>query len=397
MFPDFLQPRRLFPVLFLLALLPDPLHAEETLVTPSVSVREEYNDNVFSQLSGRRGDFVTTLAPALEFSHSSERGSATLAGGLSELLYLRNSSSDALGFSARGAGSYALTPRLALSADLGGAKDSSASSINPATSLVTTSRILHQNYRLGGKYQASEPLSSAVSLSYGRDDYDSPAYLDTKHYLAGSNLVYDLGRYFPGTALVQALNYNRDTTAVSQVDTLGATVGFTRSLNELWQLQVNGGGNYAHSRFRAADAPAWGTHDESGAVGNLSLGYSAERLSGSLTLSQSLVSASGRSGSTQRTGGTLSIADKFTPRLAGSLSVGYARNWAGQDQLGSGAIDERYRNLAASLRYDFYAAPSDLALEASYTYNNVDYHLLRSEMNQNIVMVRLTWQHLSFR
>lgn len=397
MFPDFLQPRRLFPVLFALWLFPVPLYAEQTTITPSASLREEYNDNVFAQTFDRHGDFVTTVAPALEFSRGSERGSATLAGGLSELLYLRNSNNDGLGFFARGAGNYALTPRLALTTDLGGSRDSSASSINPATSLVTTSRILHQNYGLGAKYQASEPLSCSLNIGTGRDDYDSPAYLDTKHYLAGSSTVYDLGRHFPGTALVQALNYNRDTTAVSQVDTLGATIGVTKSINELWQLSVNGGGDYTHSRFQVAGAPAWGSHDEGGAVGNLALSYTAERLSGSLTLSQSLVSASGRSGSTQRTAGTLALADKFTPRLTGSLSAGYSRNWAGQDQLGAGAIDERYRNAAASLHYDFYAAPSDLALEAGYTYNNVDYHLLRAEMNQNIVMVRLIWQHLSFR
>jgi hypothetical protein len=397
LFPDFLQLRALFPVLFLLTLAPVPLYAELTTVTPSVSLREEYNDNVFSQLSDRHGDFITTLAPALEFSRSSERGSAVLAGGLSELLYLRNSSSDALGFFARSSGNYALTPRLVLSADLGGSKDSSASSINPATSLVTTSRILHQNYRLGAKYQASEPLSCALSVGLGRDDYDSPAYLDTKHFLAGSTIVYDLGRLFPGTELVQALNLNRDTTDISQVDTLGATLGLSKSLNEFWQVSLSGGGNYSHSRFRAAGAPAWGTHDEGGAVGNLSLGYGGERLSGSLTLSQNLVSASGRSGATQRTGGTLSLSEKLTPRLSGSLGAGYARNWAGQDQLGSGAIDERYRNLTAALRYDFFGPPGDLALEASYAYTNVDYHLLGQEMNQNIVMVRLVWQHLSFR
>ena len=384
-------------MLVLCSLLPAPLQAAQSVLTPSLSLQESYNDNVFSRASGKRGDFLSTISPALAVSRSGEASSASLAGGVNELVYLRNSSSDGLGYFLRGSGAYTLTPRLALSADLGGTRDASASSIDPVTSLVTSSRSLHQNYRLGEKYSVSELVNSSLSLGFGRDDYDNPIYQSTRHYQGNAEVDYDLGRHFPGVILAQVLSAGRDATALSQVDTLSATLGISKELNELWHLSLNGGGRFTTSRFRAAGSPDWMSHDEGGGVGSLALAYTGESLSGSLTLSQDLSSATGRSSATQRTGGSLSLSEKFTPRLSGTLGASYARNWSSQDQFGAGAIDERNRNLGVSLRYEFFDAPSDLALVASYTSNNTEYHLLGTQMDQNIVMVQLSWQHQSFR
>lgn len=379
-------------VLSLLPLFPARLHAGQVIVTPSLALKEEYNDNIFTQVSGRRGDLISTVSPALAVSRGTENSNVSLAGGVNELLYLRNGSSDGLGYSLQGSGNYAVTPRLALSADLGGTRDISASSVDPATSLVTSSRTLHQSYKLGESYHFSELLSSTLSLGYGRDDYDNRAYLATRHYQANSELDYDLGRRLPGAKLAQVLSFSRDATDVSQVDSVGVTLGFSKNVSELWLCSLSGGGRFTSSRFQVAGSAAWKTNDEWGEIGNLSLNYTGAKLSGSLTVSQDLSAASGRAGATQRTGGSLSLSDRFTPRFTGNLGASYARNLAGQDQFAGGAIDEWYRNLSASLRYEFFQAPSDLALETSYTFNNTDYRLLGTQMNQNVVMVRLIWQ-----
>ena len=380
-------------VLFVPCVLPVPLHAAQVTVTPSLSFKEEYNDNIFAQTSGRRGDFVSTLSPALSLFDSSENLSATLSGGVNDLWYLRNSSNDGLGYFVRGAGGYTATPRLALSADLGGTRDIAASTTDPVTKEVTNSRTLRQNYRLGERYQVNELLSSSLNLGYGRDDYDSAALVGTSHYQANSDIGYDLGRLIPRARLVQALGFSRDATELSRVDSLSATLGLSREINELWSLSLNGGGRYTHSRFRIPGSPERGTHEEAGGVGGLALNYSGRKLSGSLALSHDLSSASGRSGATQRTGVNLALSERFTPRLSGSLGAGYARNLSARDQFGGAAIDERYWNLSGTLRYEFFADPSDLALEAGYSHNGTDYRLLGTQMNQNVVTMRLTWQH----
>ena len=397
MFPDFVHPVRLILPLLVLSLLPVQLYAGQAVLTPSLTLREEYNDNIFSLVSGRRGDYLTTVSPALALSDSSERASASLAGGVNQLLYLRNSGNDGLGYFLRGSGGYSVSPRQSLSADIGDTRDSSASSIDPTTNLVTSSPSLHQNYRLGEKYRVNESLDSSLSLGYGRDDYDNPAYLGTRHFLGNSQFDYDLGRSFPGTKLSQVLGLTRDATDISQVDSLSATLGISRELSEIWRFSLSGGCRYTHSRFQVAGSTGWGGNDEVGGLGNLSLNNAKDNIAASLTMSQDLVSASGRSGSTQMTAGNLAFSDRLTPHLSGSFTARYARNWAAQGQFGTSAIDERYLNLGGSLRYEVFELPSDLALEASYNYNNTDYRLFGAQMNQNIVMVRLIWQHQSFR
>lgn len=386
-----MHPLRLIPVLIVLSSLPVPLYAGQLITTPSLTVQEQYNDNIFMQSSDRSGDFLTTVSPALAVSKSIETASANLAGGVNELVYLRHNNQGGVGYFLSWSGNYSLTPRLSLTSNLAGNKDTSASSIG-ANSLVISSSSEHQNYRLGETYLLSELLSSSLSVGYGRDDYNSTAYLGTRHYLANSEVDYDLGRRFPGIKLSQVLSYDRDVTSASQVETLNATLGLSKALSELWAFSLNGGGCYSYSRYPVAGTSEWGSHGQWGGVGNLSLTFLGDRLTGNIVLSQSLSPTSGTSSATQRTGGSVSLTKKFAPRLSWSLGGSYARNYSGQYQLGPAAIDERFWNLTGSLHYDFFAAPSELALDVGYTHNNTDYRLIGAQMSQNIFMVGLTWQ-----
>ncbi|OGU12257.1 MAG: hypothetical protein A2075_11440 [Geobacteraceae bacterium GWC2_58_44] len=398
MFPDISAPKKLLPALFLLALLaPAPLKADELIVTPAFSVREEYNDNVFAQSSDRRRDFITTLSPVLTVSNRNERVSANLSGGVNSLHYLRNSSGSALGYFVRGTGSYTAAPRLSLSSDLGYLRDSSASSIDPATSLVVSSRSERQSYRLGGRYALSEMASSSVGLAYSRDDYDSQTYLDTWHYQGNAGIDYDPGSRLPRTKLGSLLTLRRDATDLSRVDSLSATLGVTRELSELWRLSLNGGARFTRSEFHGAGGAGRESHDESGGVGSLALAYSGEKLSGSLALSHDLNSASGRGGATKVTGANLTVAERFTRDLSGSLAAAYVWNRSDPNEFALQPIDERSRNLTGSLRYQIADAPSELSLEARYSYNNTQNRLLGTEMVQNIFMLRLNWQYPMFR
>lgn len=397
MSPDAAHFLRLCAFVLCAFVLPAPLNAAQTVVTPSLSLTEEYRDNIFAEVSGRRADFLTTVAPGLSLTRSTETLGASLAGGVSQLVYLRNTENDALGYFLRGSANCTLSPRLSVNTDLSGTRDSSASSIDPVTFLVTSSRTLHQNYRLGERYRVSELISSSLNLGYGRDDYDNPNYLSTRHYLGNSTLEYDLGRYWSGVKLTQAVNVTRDATDRSQVDSLSATLGVSRDLSESWQVSLSGGGRYTRSRLQESGRTDWGTHEEAGGVGNLSVSYADQWRSANLTLSQDLISASGRSGATERTGGTLLLGARFARQFSGNLRASYARNWSGQAQFGGARIDERYWNLGGGLSYQLLDPPGDLALEASYSHNSTDYRISGAQMNQNVVFLRLTWQRASFR
>lgn len=394
LFPDLLHAKRVLPALFVSALLSSaPLHADELILTPSLSLREEYNDNVYALTSHRSGDFITTVSPMLAVSERTERISAGISGGVNSLQYLHNTSSNALGYFLKGAGNYAATQRLSLSTDLGYTRDSSASSIDPSTSLVISSRTQHQSYLLGGRYKVSELMSSSFGLAYSRDDYDSPAYLDTWHGLAKAGVDYDLGSILPRAVLASQVTFSRDVTDQTRVDNLSPTLGLSTELSELWRISLNAGGRFTRSEFPVVGTTGRGTHDEGGAVGSLSLAYSHPRLSGSFALSHEVTSASGRGGATQRTGGSLNLSEQFSRQLAGSLGAGYAWNRSKQNQYSGQSLDERTGNLSGSLQYRIFDAPGDLSLEARYSYNNTEYLLSDTRLVQNIFMLRLNWQH----
>ena len=395
LFPDLLHPERVLPALFLASLLSAPVRADELVLAPSVSLREEYNDNVSASTSGRQSDYITTLSPMLTVSEGTERLNASLTGGVNSTHYLNRTKSSALGYALKGAGTYMGTPRLSLSTEFGYTRDSSASSIDPATSLVVSSRTERQSYRLGGRYRVTERLSTSLGLGYARDDYDSRDYLGTRHYVGNAGFDYNLSSRFTGVTLSQLVTFRRDATDISEVNNLSMTLGLSKELNQLWQLSLNAGGRFTMSEFQVSGDPNWETHEEGGALGGLSLAYKGERLGGTLALSHDLTGASGRSGATRRTGGSLTLSERFTRRLTGQLAAGHARNRAEQGQFGGQAIDERSSNLGGSLRYQLLEFPSDLSLEASYSYNNTDYRLLGTHMVQNVVMLLVNWQRRS--
>ena len=387
----------MLPALLLSALFCSaPLHADELILTPSLSLGEEYNDNVYSSPTDRRSDFITTLSPALALNRRSERVDLGLSGGVSSHQYLRNSSSDALGFALKGAGNYTASERLSLATELGYTRDSNASSIDPSTSLVVSSRTYRQGYLLGGKYKVSELLNSSLGLSYARDDYDSASYLDTWHGVAKGGVEYDLGRILPRAVLASQLSFARSATDQTRVDNLSATLGFSKELHELWRGSLNGGGRLTRSEFRPAGGSGRTGEDETGVVGSFSLAYSGQKRSGSIALSHDLTPASGREGATQRTGGSLQLSERFSRKLTGNLGAGYAWNRARQNQFAGQSIDERTRNLSGSLSYQINDAPSPLSLEARYSYYSTRYPLAGTRQNQNIIMLRLSWQHQMF-
>ena len=399
LFPDPLRAKRLLPLVSVPALVSvlalvaaAPLHAGELTLTPSLSLREEYNDNVYARSTEQRGDFVTSVAPELGVTKRSERGSASVSAGVKSLFYLRNSDSSGVSYHANGGGSFTATPRLSLSTDLGYLRDASVSSFDAGTSQVISSKAERQNYRLGGRYLVSELASSSLALGYSRDSYDSPDYLDNWRLQGSAGLDYDLGSYLSRTVAAGALSFRRDENDLSRVDSVSATLGATRELSELWRLSLNGGARFSRSEFQLS-SEGRGGNDDWGGVGKVGLSYSDQTRSGSLALSHDLSTASGRRSATRVTSVNLSLARKYSPDLSGTLGGGYAWHRAELNQFSELAIDERSRNLSASLQYQISHAPRDLSLEASYSYYHTQYRHLASQVAQNVFMVRLNWRH----
>ena len=398
LFPDILRP---LPLLLLLSLLasvsPGSVHAGELRLVPALSLKGEYNDNVFASASGRRADYVTGVSPSLTLARRSETGQAAVTGGANALYYLRDTREGDLGYFARGAGSFRASSRLSLETDLDFTRDAGASFLDPATSQLVGSKSERQAYRAGGSYRLSEHALTSVDLAFSRYDYDTPSYQDTSYYQGGVSLRYLLGPGNPGSWLAPQLSYRRDDTDLSRVENVSSTVGLSGQMNELWRATLSAGGRFTRSEIRGAGSAVPITVSDRGWVGSGALAYSGETGAGTLSISHTLAPASGQSGARQLTETGVTLSRRFTGRLSGNLSAGYTRSRSAENQFSPQAVDERSRNASGALLYRILEAPRDLSLEARYSYHSTKYRITGAEVLRNTVMLQLTWQHEMFR
>jgi outer membrane protein assembly factor BamA len=135
------------------------------------------------------------------------------------------------------------------------------------------------------------------------------------------------------------------------------------------------------------------SNGEWGWVGNLSFNYNGEKLNSAVSFNHDVSLGAGRTGSTERTGGTVTLGNRFTQELSGAIDFGYFLNKSNRDQFSVQPIDEKTLDLNCKLHYDI---NNDLALEANYHYVNIDYGQFGSRASQNIFMLRLVMRHELF-
>ena len=165
------QPVRLLGLLLLIA--PFPAAADEFKLTPSIVVREEYNDNILFATRGAQRDFITVAAPALTLSNRSETTDLNLRAALANYHYARYSFLNAVDPTLQGRIRHRLTPRLAMSANAGYIRDSSPDRELETTGLVLNS-VKRERFQGGfsSEYLLSEKTTTGLSYNFGRDRYD---------------------------------------------------------------------------------------------------------------------------------------------------------------------------------------------------------------------------------
>lgn len=386
MFPDL--SRYCVIAILLLTAIPGPLLGEEIKLVPGLAVKDEFNDNIFLTTGSRRSDFIATVTPSLEISRGAELHNLSLSGGLNWLRYARNSSLNSVDFFGQTGFGYQFDPRLSLSVGAGYVRDSRPDRIDQG-GLTLKSGSDRQNYQASGNYAVSEKSSSTLSYAFSQENFDNTGSVTTSVHNVTLGQNYDIDRYLRQTKLVGNLGFSRNLTDISLVDNYTVSAGFTRKMHELWSIALNAGGRYTNSEFDVIQGKVSARfHDEDlGWIGNLAVNYSGETTNGSLTVNHDVTTASGRSGTTKRTGVSVNVNERFTRELSGIVGVGYSWNRSDQNQFSAQAIDEKNLTLSGAVRYDF---SEYVALEGTYRYNRIDYSHLSSQAIQNVFMLRFT-------
>lgn len=391
MFPDLC--RYVVVTILLVTAIPMPVLADDFKLIPGLALKEELNDNIFLATNSRRTDFITTLTPSLDISSATERRSLSLSTGINLLTYARNASLDSVDYYVQSGFNYQFDPRLSISVGAGYVQDSRPDRVDQ-NGLTLKSGSERQNYQLSCNVAVSEKSTSTLSYAYSQEGFDSPGLLTTKVHTVNIGQDYDLDRYLRQTKLVGNFGYSRNLTDTSLVDNYTVSLGLTKKIHELWYVALNAGGRYTHSEFEVNTVipptrfvTSKIRDDDQGWIGNLSINYSGEKTNGSVAFNHDITTASGRSGTTQRTGVSTNVSERFTRELSSFFGMGFSWNRSDQNQFSAQSIDEKNLTINGGLRFDI----SDyVSLEGNYRFNSIYYGNLAAQASQNVFMLRFT-------
>jgi hypothetical protein len=406
--------RIILPGLFLGLLLSSlPAAGDEVRIIPMITVKEEYNDNIYFDKSSAISDFITTASPGLKLERNTERLQTNLTARIDERLYADQTSLNAMDQDYQANIGYALTPRLSFGAMAGYTQDSS-----PDRDIETTGLIMNalkrdrQKYGGSGRYAISEITLASLSAGYSKDHYEdnsenqsTPYFRDMETTNANLLVVHDLSAIFPATKGRASLGYANYQYVDSTIDNYTAMLGFSRAIHELWNVIIDAGVRYTPSQFDVSEyqfvppfsfIPVTKTENTQGwgGVGNAVVSYHDDISTLDFTLNHDIMAASGRTGATERTSFSIRMNRRFAYEFTGLLSSGYFLNKSSAEQYSVESIDEQTFYITPGIRYNF---TRDMAMDISYTYTRTTYEEGGdTDADRNLVMLRFSLQYPLF-
>lgn len=374
-----------------------PAGADDFKLAPSLSLKQEFNDNVFFSSASAQSSFITTASAGVSLLESTERFSTRLNARLDGLIYSPLSDLNALEQRYDAQGSYLLTPLLQMDARAAFSRQSRPDRLIDTSGLVVSQKSSHQNYAVTGRAIMTEKLSTELGYAYDWADYHDANVSNVEGHSVKALAQYDLGGMMPNLKLRGRAGFDSYRYAASSVDNSTLTVGASYPFHELWLVQGDLGARWSQADFTTRQggsgsvSPSGRSSEGLGWVSNVTVSYRGEVDTAALTLSRDVQNAAGRSGAVETMAVTLQLARRFAYELTGSMAAGYYTNSSKGNELASRPIDETTIRFNPSLTYELspYAA-----LELFYEFALVHYDQTRSEARSNKVFLGFSFQKL---
>jgi hypothetical protein len=383
-----------------------PVHADDFRVVPSLTVTEEYNDNIFFEERNADNDIITTVSPAIDVVERTERLDLRLNGRLDGVLYARHPEFNEVDHGHSGRMQYQVTPRFSAAARAGYVSDS-----RPDRDLIETGQVLtavrrdRQDYALSGTYLLSEKTAATLSYGYARDDYDDPEFENVRTHTIGLGLTRDLQPLLPRTVGRLNIGYAHYEYDDARFDNYTLTAGASHALSEAWNILLDVGVRYTRSEYDTlrlvpvtpvlfSAVPDEETDQEWGGIGQAVVSYAGEFTTVNARLYQELDTSSGQIGTVQRTAFVLDATRRFTEDLRFGFSAGYYVNQSEDLSLPFADTDEQTVRIRPWIRYD---VTKDVALEGSYSYTYIEDKQEHTRAHRNLVYIRARVQHRLFQ
>lgn len=364
-----------------------PAAADNFQVTPAISLKQEYMDNILFTADNELDDFITTLSPSVRIHEKTERLDASLNSRLDAVGYADHDTFNAFETSHEGKLSYSITPLISLSTSASYEKDSRADrDIRSSGLVLNSSKRQKQAYSVGGNWIVSEKLQAGVSANFGRSDFEDPTLVDVRYGGFGVGLAVNLEEYFPKTVGNSNFSYTRYNYISAITRNYLWTVGFEHNLTERYTLAASVGPRYTESEFAGNSGDEWGLG------GDLSLEVKLDELTdASFALSQEQTDVSGSAGTTERTSLTASVNRRIYGEWTLGLRAEYRKNKS-SSSISNLTTDENTYSISPNVTYKI---TDDLSLQTEYRFTSIDQNGASgttTSRSRNTVFVQLSYR-----
>jgi hypothetical protein len=364
--------------------------ADDFSLTPSVSVREEYNDNIFFEYANPVDDYITTVTAGLELKDRTERMDLDLNGTVSPFFYADNSKWNDVDQNYLGKIAYQINPMLGVDASANYNVSNRPDRDVETTGLVqSNNRRKRQAYRLGFDNMLNEYSRVGLNLKYSQDKYDGTSIAnsangDQKDYGGTLTFSHNLSRWWEETTGLLNLGYDRSEYETSDTDNYTATIGVGHKFSQTVTFLINGGVQYTDATFLNLQSSE-DNHTSLGGTGQATLTIEGEYTRGSVSLRHNITSASGRGQTVQRTEAVLDIRRRLAEKLTIGFAAGYYHNQADKDEFSLNEIDEDAYYVRPSIQWEIF---DHFNLQAGYSFIYIDDHSLSNDRKQNMVYLQ---------
>ncbi|MCG2776842.1 MAG: outer membrane beta-barrel protein [Desulfobacterales bacterium] len=223
--------------------------ARDVTVVPSITLRGEYDDNVYFTRTDEISDYLAIISPGLKLDYATEVFNIRGSGLVDVLRYVDEKDINTENQRYTINGGYQLMERWALSGDFSYIKDTTLDSELEETGIVYVREDRERfNAGAGLSYQVSELSDMGVNYAYSKTGYDEQGLEDydvnsiSLSYNRKFNEGIDVFTIQPG--------YARFSSDVSDVDGYRLNFGWTHLPGETYRLRIILGARYSEQDYK---------------------------------------------------------------------------------------------------------------------------------------------------
>ena len=369
-----------------------PLHCAEIKLIPQLSIRDQYNDNIFYDSSNDKKvhDLVAIISPALRLTDRTERLNASLQSTLQSTEYHDRKDLDATDQFHTGSIGYSLTQNMNVSADARYARDSQIDRDFETTGLLFgTSTRKREHYGCSTDAALSEKTSFSTSYAYDKDTFDNPDYSDSTIQNISLTLAHDLDALVSQTTVRLSPSYAVYDYPDTEVTSYSLMAGASKRITEVIDISADMGSQVARTKnvlFHLFEL----REKTRGLLGQVVLSYRGEVTNSYISYYQDRRSISGEVGLSRYSSVSFNINSRFTYEFTGDFTAEYSMHKQDEKMFISTGIDETSVRIQPRLTYNY---SNDLRFEASYRLARIQDKTDDRTTSQNLYSLNVTWQY----